>query len=152
MDESEKNIMQALLEASDVIKTYVAAIKAGNPIPYTILIADETAQRNERIVKALEDLLDNEEPFLNNSHRDWMAEIHHLIKHRPLPVWALEEWPDLIKKEDTPGEIEFEVVMLKDGKVVDGSRQVITSEEKMETLKNYAKFKGYEISFFEVKK
>lgn len=151
LDESKKNILQALYEESATIRKYVDTIATGQPIPYTFLTTTEEVERNKKIAQDLVLLLNSEYPFNNHSPRDWFAEIHSIIPDAPIPEWAFEEWPDLTAQHEPDTNEEFEVVMFKDDAIVDGSRQITSDPDKIEMLKQYAKLHGYTITFSQVK-
>jgi len=132
IDESIKNILEALYEESSTIKMYVDAIAAGKPVPYTILTKSTDNEINEEIVRKL---------------RERKAEFDEMLpQNRDSEVDSMLDMIDeILDEEFILIEDEYEVVMFKDDTIVEGSRQVVTGI-KIKSLKQYAVFKGYEFS------
>jgi len=120
------NILQALYTDSPTIKMYVDAIAAGRPVPYTILTKSTEAEQNEKIVAKVRERLSE---IQGVGRKDYLEE-------------ELQEFLDeaMILEEE-----EYTVIMFKGDDVVEGSTQIVTGT-KIETLKEYAKFKGFRIS------
>lgn len=144
LDESTRNILQALYEESPVIRTYVEAIKAGNPIPYTLIANSDEMIRlqgiEERANQKLEEI-NQMKPENRDSELDYLKE-------------ELEEILDIaivMEDEIKDGE-EYEIIMFKGDAVVDGSREICSSLERILEKKKYAEFKGYEFSISAVVK
>ena len=55
IDESRRNILEALYEESRTIKTYVDMIAEGNAIPYTFLITDSEMEDNQMIIQKVKE-------------------------------------------------------------------------------------------------
>jgi len=126
---SISNILQALYESSSTIKLYVDCIASGRPAPYTLITKSTEHEKNEAIVKRLRELR-----ALNNW--TWDSPCDHDFRN------MLDEVLDeaMILEEEL-----YTVVMFKGDAIVEGSRQIVKGD-KIEALKDYARFKGYEFS------
>ena len=139
MDESARNILQALYEESPVIRTYVEAIKAGNPVPYTLIANSDEMIRLQKIEQNARKRLDE----INTVKQECRESEEDYLKEE------LEEILDIhitMTQEKLEDGREYEVIMLKDDAIVDGSRQVCSEMKRILELKKYAEFKGYEFS------
>ena len=119
---SISNILQALYENSPTIKMYVDCIASGRPAPFTLITKSTEHEKNEEIVARLRYEIDD------NVNPDTVL----LLKEIMDEAMILEE-------ED------YDIIMFKDDAIVEGSRQTVEAE-KLEILKEYARFKGYTIS------
>ncbi len=140
MDESIRNILQALYEESPVIKTYVDGILAGNPIPYTLIGTSDIGEKNQTIVdeatkKYYE--LNSMKPEMRGTEEDTLLD--YLGDLLDL---------DMVLEEDDE---DFEVFMMNGDFEVSGSRQIVKGG-KVADLKKYADFKRYEFVFTKVVK
>lgn len=126
------NILQALYEESPTIKMYVDCVADGKPVPYTLITKSTEHEKNEGIVKRLreqKEYFTSIKPEMRDSEIDYVLDILNEI---------LDE--AMILEEE-----EYTVIMFKEDVIVEGSRQIVKGE-KIPQLKEYAKFKGYEIS------
>jgi len=119
------NILQALYEESPTIKMYVDGVAEGKPFPWTLIIKSSEHEQNEKIVERARDILHDAEKCNDTEMASIMLEL-------------LDE-AMILEEED------YDITMFKDDAIVEGSRQTVKAE-KVEALKNYARFKGYEIS------
>lgn len=125
------NILQALYEESTTIKTYVDCIASGQPAPFTLITKTSDHEKNEEIVGRLKaNKADFERilPALRDSEIDFALDIVNE---------CLDE--AMILEEE-----KYEVYMENDGKIVIGTIQTVDGG-RVEGLKEYAKFKGFEI-------
>ncbi len=125
---SISNILQALYEDSPTIKMYVDCIASGRPAPYTLITKSTEHEKNEQIVARVRDCLEKTPEGVD-------AEYDTL---RELLLEFLDE--AMVLEEE-----EYEVVMSLNGTEIEVTRQTVKGD-KIEALKDYAKFKGYEIS------
>jgi len=125
---SISNILQALYEESPTIKMYVDSIADGQPVPYTIITKSTDHEKNEEIVQRVRDELEKT-PQGIDADQDNLREL------------LLEFLDEAMILEDE----KYDIIMFKDDAIVEGSRQVVKSD-KVEGLKDYARFKGYTIS------
>lgn len=121
---SRANILQALYEEAPVIKMYVDLILQGKPAPYTLLMRSDESIKNEEIIERLWEV------------RNGCAESDLDLKN------ILDEILD--EAMILEGE-KYEVTYFKGEIMVEGSRQIVDAD-KIDDKKEYAKFKGYEIS------
>jgi len=125
------NILQALYEESPAIKMYVDCIADGRPAPYTLITKTTDHEKNEQIVarlKATKKDIEKMSPERRDSETDYALDIVNE---------CLDE--AMILEEEC-----YEVYMTHDGKIVPGSVQIVNGT-KIKQLKEYAKYKGYEL-------
>lgn len=132
------NILQALYEDSPTIKMYVDTIAAGQPAPYTLITKSTEHEKNEKIVKNFRKEYEETKKLLNNG--------------LPCTITRKEYCDVLAECLDEAmifEEEEYTIIMFKEDAVVEGSRQIVTGD-KIEALKDYAKFKGFNITIKKV--
>ncbi len=127
MDESIRNVLEALYLDSSIIKEYVDIVAAGNRAPFEILAKNTDNIQNEKIVERVREALS--EAILGD-----MDAIKEILEEILDEAMTLE-----------PEEGNYEVVMFKGDAIVEGTRQIVLSD-KIANLKQYADFKGYTIS------
>lgn len=129
IDESTRNILEALYEASSTIKTYVDMVSEGNALPFTILIADKEAEDNRMKLLKIEDYLNDDEntEWNNENTRNIRFNLKEIINTKK-PEVKSQSW---------------EVCMYLDGQPVDGTKQIVHSREEIDKLTQFAMFKGY---------
>jgi len=123
------NILQALYEESPTIKMYVDCIAEGKPVPYTLITKSTEHEKNEQIVERIKKW--------RNELKDYDDYLHG--------EELVEKLDEVLDEAMVLEEEKYEVVMIKDDAVVEGSRQIVKGT-KVQQLKNYAQFKGYIIS------
>ena len=140
---SISNILQALYEESTTIKTYVDCIASGQPAPFTLITKTSDHEKNEQIVKRLREEYDATKNLVYEGDPFTMTRVEYLdILANLLNIFDEE----FILEEDES----YTVIMFKGDAIVEGSRQIVKGE-KIEQLKDYARYKGYEISVKKVK-
>lgn len=127
------NILQALYEESPTIKMYVDCIASGQPAPFTLITKSTEHEKNEQIVQRVREEL---ERILRED--DWDGECRECGYGKDTILEILDE--AMILEDEI-----YEIAMFKDGVEVQNTRQVVKSD-KVQGLKDYAKFKDYTIS------
>ncbi|MCH7560285.1 MAG: hypothetical protein IIC67_02770 [Thaumarchaeota archaeon] len=115
------NILQALYEESTTIKTYVDCIASGQPAPFTLITKTSDHEKNEQIIARLYAAIN---VIHDGNTKDILREIAD-------EAMILEEE-------------KYEVYMEQNGKIVIGTIQTVDGG-RVQGLKEFAKFKGYEI-------
>lgn len=125
------NILQALYEGSSTIKTYVDCIASGQPAPFTLITKSTEHEKNEQIVQRVKEKKIELESEIKICREDSLEDMLDVVNELLDEAMVLEEE-------------EYHVVMFYGDVIVEGSRQKVKGD-KISQLKEYAKFKGYEI-------
>lgn len=126
------NILQALYENSQTIQLYVDCIASGRPAPYTLITKSTEHEANEKIVERAVAKKIELEKQIEVCREDGVQDMLEIVNEILDEAMILEEE-------------EYVIIMFKGDAIVEGSRQTVRAE-KVEGLKDYARFKGYTIS------
>ncbi len=128
---SVTNILQALYEESTTIKTYVDCIASGQPAPFTLITKTSDHDKNERIVDRAKLKKAELEKQIKLCREDSVEDMLDVIN-------------EILDEAMVLDEEKYEVYMEHDRKIVIGTIQTVDGG-RVEGLKEFAKFKGYEI-------
>lgn len=134
LNDSIRNVLEALYLDSPIIKQYVDIVAAGNRAPFEILAKNTDNIQNEKIIERLRVRLHALKEMLGQPHSSTVDSDIELIEEMLDEAMTLE-----------PEEGDYEIIMFKDGVIVDGSKQIVTAD-KIANKKQYADFKGYTIT------
>ena len=134
LNESIRNVLEALYLDSSIIKQYIDIVAGGNRAPFEILAKNTDNIQNEKIVERLRVRLHELNEMLEQPHSFTVESDIDFIEEMLDEAMTLE-----------PEEGNYEVIMFKDGVIVEGSKQIVTAD-KIANKKQYADFKGYTIT------